>query len=222
MYSLRTVILPFLFIFDTELLLIGVDSFAFGAWVFIKATIAILLFSAAMQGYMFVRSKWYESVILLTVSFMLFAPQFWINLLVPSFVEKEVSQLEAVLMEQQAGDMIKMQVNGMSFEGKENDFEVYMQIAEGANGTERLSKYGLMLKEEEGKLLVDDITFNSAAEKAFGDDFYDYEYAITTVEVSQEQPSKRWMNIPAVLLFLVVVLLQISRRKKSAPALANA
>ena len=47
-YSLRTAILPFLFIFNTDLLLIDV-SWVGGFLVFIVATVAILLFTAGTQ-----------------------------------------------------------------------------------------------------------------------------------------------------------------------------
>ncbi len=72
-YSLRTAALPFLFIFNTDLLLIDVD-FAHGVLIFIVATIAMLIFAAATQGWFLVKSRWYESVLLLLVAFTLFRP----------------------------------------------------------------------------------------------------------------------------------------------------
>ena len=48
-YSLRTAALPFLFIFNTDLLLIDVD-WIHGLFVFITATVAMLLFAAAHAG----------------------------------------------------------------------------------------------------------------------------------------------------------------------------
>ena len=61
-YSLRTAALPFLFIFNTDLLLIGVD-FWHGVLIFIVATIAMLIFAAGTQGYFLVRSRWYEPAV---------------------------------------------------------------------------------------------------------------------------------------------------------------
>ncbi|WP_241006453.1 DUF3394 domain-containing protein, partial [Aeromonas media] len=77
-YSLRTAALPFLFIFNTDLLLINVD-FAHGVLIFIVATIAMLIFAAATQGFFLVKSRWYESVLLLLVAFTLFRPGFWMD-----------------------------------------------------------------------------------------------------------------------------------------------
>ena len=53
-YSLRTVALPFVFIFNTDLLLIDV-TWMQGIIVFIAATIAILVFTAGTMGYFLTR-----------------------------------------------------------------------------------------------------------------------------------------------------------------------
>ena len=66
-YSLRTAALPFLFIFNTDLLLIDV-GWGQGIFVFITATIAMLLFAAATQGWFLVRSKLWETVLLLVMT----------------------------------------------------------------------------------------------------------------------------------------------------------
>ncbi|MEE2798076.1 MAG: TRAP transporter permease, partial [Pseudomonadota bacterium] len=52
-YSLRTAALPFLFIFNTDLLLIDVDLLH-GIIIFVVATIAMLIFAAATQGWLVV------------------------------------------------------------------------------------------------------------------------------------------------------------------------
>src|SRR5690554_7907753 len=61
-YSLRTAALPFLFIFNTDLLLIDVGWLQ-GFVIFIIATIAMLIFAAGTQGFMIVRNRWYESLL---------------------------------------------------------------------------------------------------------------------------------------------------------------
>ena len=57
-YSLRTAMLPFLFIFNTDMLLIDVNWIQ-GIIIFIIATIAMLLFAAATQGWWLVKNKWW-------------------------------------------------------------------------------------------------------------------------------------------------------------------
>ncbi|MFP5325818.1 MAG: DUF3394 domain-containing protein, partial [Gammaproteobacteria bacterium] len=64
-YSMRTAILPFLFIFNTQLLLIGITSAWHLALTFVSATVAMLVFAAATQGWFLARNRIYESALLL-------------------------------------------------------------------------------------------------------------------------------------------------------------
>ena len=67
-YSLRTGILPLVFIFNNELLLIGIESFWHGLMVIIISLIAILVFTAATQGWFINKMKWHEIIIFLVIS----------------------------------------------------------------------------------------------------------------------------------------------------------
>ena len=74
-YDMRTAILPFIFIFNTKLLLFGVSGFLDGAWVFVTALIGMMAFAAATQGYGLVRANALERIVLLAVTFLLLSPQ---------------------------------------------------------------------------------------------------------------------------------------------------
>ena len=78
MYDIRTAILPFLFLFNTELLLIDVTVWK-GVFVFLIAVAAMMLFASATQGYFFARSRIWESLLLLLVAFTLFRPGYWLD-----------------------------------------------------------------------------------------------------------------------------------------------
>jgi len=73
-YDLRTAILPFMFIFNHELLLIGVDSFWHGAWVAVTALAAMLAFAAATQRWLLMRVRWWEFLLLLGSALLLLRP----------------------------------------------------------------------------------------------------------------------------------------------------
>ena len=62
-YEIRTAILPIVFIFNPELLLIGVESFWHGALIFIVSLIAIFAFTSAAQGWFITKLRWYEKFI---------------------------------------------------------------------------------------------------------------------------------------------------------------
>ncbi|MDP6730045.1 MAG: TRAP transporter permease, partial [SAR324 cluster bacterium] len=82
-YDIRTGILPFLFIFNTELLMIGIESWWHLLLTVASAVMAMLMFAAATQGFFFVKSRWWETIALLLISFTLFRPGFWWDMLYP-------------------------------------------------------------------------------------------------------------------------------------------
>jgi len=75
-YDIRTAILPFMFIFNTDLLLIGVDSIFNIIWIFITSLIAMFAFAALTQGWFKFKNKWYDSILLLIVAFTLLRPYY--------------------------------------------------------------------------------------------------------------------------------------------------
>ncbi|MHA1523318.1 MAG: TRAP transporter permease, partial [Alphaproteobacteria bacterium] len=87
-YSLRTALLPFLFIFNTDILLIDVTPLQ-GVLVFIVATAAILIFTAGTQGYFIFKSRIWESMALILIAFTLFRPGFWMDYVSPAFNETD-------------------------------------------------------------------------------------------------------------------------------------
>ncbi|MBN2626460.1 MAG: DUF3394 domain-containing protein, partial [Spirochaetales bacterium] len=73
-YDIRTAILPFMFIFNTELLLIGVDNLFYGIWIFITALFAMFAFAALTQGWFADKNRWYEGILLAGVTLALLRP----------------------------------------------------------------------------------------------------------------------------------------------------
>jgi len=74
LYDLRTALIPFMFIFNAELLLYGVDSVAQGLLIFTMATLGAFAFGNATQGWLIARNKWYEVPLFLAASLLLFYP----------------------------------------------------------------------------------------------------------------------------------------------------
>ena len=73
-YDLRTAVIPFMFVFNAELLLNGVHSFAQGLLVFLMAAAGACAFASAVQGWCLVRNRWYEIPLFLAAAFILFCP----------------------------------------------------------------------------------------------------------------------------------------------------
>lgn len=208
-YSLRTAALPFLFIFNTDLLLIDVD-FWHGVIIFIVATIAMLIFAAGTQGFFLVRSRWYESLLLLLVAFTLFRPGFWMDMLHDPYQEVPPAELAQALDGVEDGSSLRLRILGENAVGDSREFTVLLPVPDGASGEERLQKLGLALYEEGDKVLVDNVTFGSLA----ADAGLEFDQQILNVRAPTDRWMKELMWIPGFLLFGLVVLLQ--RRRKLA------
>ena len=161
-YSLRTAALLFLFIFNTDLLLINVD-FAHGVPIFIVATIAMLIFAAATQGFFLVKSRWYESVLLLLVAFTLFRPGFWMDLLHDPYRDTAPAELVQTMGQVEAESTLRLRMEGEDVVGKLRRFTVLLPVPSGVSGEDRLAKLGIQTCEQDGKILIDTVTFGSQA-----------------------------------------------------------
>lgn len=209
-YSLRTAALPFLFIFNTDLLLINVD-FAHGVLIFFVATIAMLIFAAATQGFFLVKSRWYESVLLLLVAFTLFRPGFWMDLLHDPYRDTAPAELVQTMGQVEAESTLRLRMEGEDAVGKLRRFTVLLPVPEGASGEDRLAKLGIQTYEQDGKILIDTVTFGSQA----ADLGLEMDQQILSVKAPTERWPKELMWLPGFLLFGAVVWLQ--RRRVARP-----
>ncbi|GGA28227.1 TRAP transporter permease [Neptunicoccus cionae] len=208
-YSLRTAALPFLFIFNTELLLIEV-TWVQGIFVFVVATIAMLLFAAATQGWFLAKNRFYETIALLLVAFTLFRPGFWMDMVAPPYTEEAPTELAAAALATPADEDLRLRVAGVNDLGDPIEFVAILPIGEGATGEERLESSGLILREADGKMMVDDVVYDSAAAKAG----LDWDQTVLRVLRPVDQPSKYLMFIPALLLLGLIVFLQRGRNSR--------
>ncbi len=218
-YSLRTAALPFLFIFNTDLLLINVD-FGHGILIFFISTIAMLIFAAATQGYFFARSRWYESILLLLVAFTFFRPGFWMDRIVSPYDDTAANEIVQVADKLEPGTELRMRILGEDDVGNPREFVAILPLGDGADGAERLANAGVEIIEVDGNTIVDNVAFGSAAEKAG----LAFDQKILTLRVPTDQPSKEWLWIPALVVLALIVMLQRGRRGRgpelAAPAVA--
>ncbi len=205
-YSLRTAALPFLFIFNTELLLINV-TWVQGIFVFIIATIAMLLFAAATQGWFLAKNRIYETIALLLVAFTLFRPGFWMDMVSPPFQEEAPTDIAQAAADTPAGQDLRLRVLGVNDLGDPVNFVAVLPIGEGATGEEKLTNAGLAFRQDGDRMLIDDVTYDSAAATAG----LDWDQEVLRVLKPVSQPSKYFMFIPALLLLALVVFLQRGR-----------
>lgn len=75
MYDIRTAILPFMFIFNTDLILHNINSWPQGILIFIMTCLGNFAFASATQGWFIAKNKFWEIPLFLSVTFILMQPQ---------------------------------------------------------------------------------------------------------------------------------------------------
>ncbi len=215
-YSLRTVALPFVFIFNTDLLLIDVTWMG-GIMVAITSTIAILMFTAGTMGWFLTRSKIYESLMLIFVAFVLFRPDFFMNRIQPPFENINPMELSQTIAAAETGSQMRIVVSGPDFDTLEmKNTTLVLPVGDQATGDERLAALGLMLLPSGDVMAMDEPMPGSEFFKTLGafDFYYDDPVTVTSVQAPADQLPKELMFIPAFLLLGMIVLMQRRRITK--------
>ena len=213
-YDIRTAVLPFIFIFNNELLMIGVGTWYHFLIVVVGAVVAMLVFAAATQRYFLTKNRLWETVVLLLVAFTLLRPGFWWDMIFPPLLEVKATRLEEVIERTDPGGHLRMEVAGEDFRGKAYTKSLMLRVGEEPTPQERLKAIGIETRVEDGKVLVDNVVFGSPAESAG----IDFDQELLHIYVPAEIPPKHLMFIPAGLLLALVWFLQ--RRRSRLPAAA--
>jgi hypothetical protein len=215
-YSMRTALLPFLFIFNTDLLLIDVTWYQ-GIFVFVIALIAMLIFAAATQNFWFTKSKWYETALMLLVAFTLFQPNFWLDKLEPPYTLKPASDIYHYVESKPSGSNIRMMVEGETLDGRFVKSTVILPLGDAIEDPkERLIKnVGLeLIGQDDQTMMVDYVEYGSVAEASV----IDFDWKISGILEENDRLPKEIFFIPALLLLAFIAKLQISRRNRERAA----
>jgi len=218
-YDIRTALLPFLFIFNTELLLIDV-GLAKGMMIFLIGVIAMMLFAAATQGYFFAKSRIWESLLLLVVAFSLFRPGFWLDKVQEPYNIVSGSEILATVDTHPADEPLRVLIKGPDFDDPDKMAQITLLANLGADGdaATKLDAAGLPTLEEDGMVRLDEPFAGTpffTTMQMF--DFYaDEPVVLENVQLKAERMPKEIFYIPALLLLGLVVWLQ--RRRQTQPA----
>ncbi|MBR9842200.1 MAG: TRAP transporter permease [Rhodobacteraceae bacterium] len=217
-YDIRTALLPFLFIFNTDLLLIDV-GFAKAVFVFFVALLAMLLFAAATQGYFIAKSRRWESAVLLLIAFTLFRPGYFLDQISEKYMSATGPAALELIETQETGTDIRLLIEGPDFDtGKIRPTTVVIPgVAGDASGA--LAAQGLISYAEGEALRLDEPFPGTPHFESLGNeyDFYgDSPVIISEVQVENDRMPKEIFFIPALLLLAGLVLIQ--RRRATQPA----
>jgi len=210
-YSLRTVLLPFIFVFNTDLLLINVGWLG-GIWIFVLATAAMLIFAAATQGFFMARNRIWETAALLLVTVLLLRPGFFLDLVQPPYETIAPQQIYETVEVQPDNVQLRVHISGPSFNDPGSRIERIMAFDLGAAGETGQARFeaatDLAVRLEDDRAILEEpFDMNSLAGRTLSNlDFYaDEPVMLTSVEVPAERaPAEIFYILAALLLGLVI------------------
>lgn len=206
-YSIRTSVLPFMFIYNTQLLLIGIDSIPEFILVVVSAIVASLVFVAASQNWFVTKSRWYESAILLLIAFSLFRPNFWMDMIYPPYNKIASTDLMQVIEKAPADESLRVWIEGEDKNGKPVKKGMLIPLTEAGSATQRLERFGLRLMPSGEQLDVLSVKFRSKADKAG----FQQGQKVVAMEIENKRPVAEWVFVPTLGLLGLIVFLQRRR-----------
>ena len=195
-YSLRTGILPIVFIFNNELLLIGVEDWFHALIVMVTSLIAILAFTSATQGWFINKLRWFEIIIFLVISMALFRPGFIMDQFSPEFNQVQLNTNSINEFKFNKDQNVQIKITRQTaygprykmFEIKKNEIENNFSIEE----------FGINVATQDNQIIIDTLKWNGEAKKKgleTGD-------IINEIRIENiDRPNKDWVY-PFALIFL--------------------
>ena len=205
-YSLRTGILPIVFLFNHELLLIGIENIWHGLVVIITSLIGILVFTSATQGWFINRLKWYEIIIFLIISISLLSPDFVLNKFYPKYNYEEISKINSLKLD--SGKEIQIKITRPSLYGER--YKLFVISKNTFEDHFTLEDYGITLLVQDQEIIVDNLKWNGEAKKngfKIGD--YISEFKIE----NSDRPSKNIVYPIALILLFICGYFNIRRKE---------
>jgi hypothetical protein len=200
-YALRTVILPFIWIFNPQLLLIEIHSTGELIRVVLASVTATLIFAAVTMHWFRVKSRLWEGALLAAAVVLLFRPDYFMDRITPPTREAPGSQVFELAKNAPSDATLAMLIKGTTLEGDEVTKTVALQLGDaGADGRKRLAEAGLQLVPLGGNVQVGAVKFGSRAKRGGFESGWD----VAAVKVPTGAPSPHWFYLPALGLIGLV------------------
>jgi len=204
-YSLRTGILPIVFLFNHELLLIGIENIWHALLVIVTSLIGILVFTAATQRWFINRLRWYEIIVFLFISISLLSPEFVLNKFYPKYNYKDINQIQ--LLELDPKKEVRFKVTRPSEYGER--YKLFVIEKNTFESKFNLDEYGISLIKEEKRIVVDTLKWNGKAKKSgFETGDFISEFKVENLD----RPNKRIIYPLAILLLIIFGYLNYRRK----------
>jgi len=163
-YSLRTGILPIVFLFNHELLLIGIENFWHALVVIITSLVGILVFTAATQRWFINKLRWYEVIVFLFISLSFLAPEFVLNKFSPKYNQQELSAEKIQSLYFEPGKEVHIKMTRITEYG--DRYKLFVIDKKSFDKDFNLENYGLTLTEKGNNLIVKSLDWKGLAKKS--------------------------------------------------------
>jgi TRAP transporter 4TM/12TM fusion protein len=214
-YALRTVVLPFIFVFNPVMLMIDVETWGEVILVVGACILASCLFAAVTMNYFRAKCRWYEVAILALATFMLFRPDFFMNLIAPKYDDVPAAQLYEVARDAPPNGRLVLVIEGTTVEGEVVRKTVAVRLDSTGEGRARLATAGLTFANLGSNVSVSNVRFGSRAKKSGFETGWD----VVTLKVRADRYSEYWFYLPALLLAGFVWRIQRRRAAGTASTL---
>jgi len=206
-YSLRTGILPIVFLFNHELLLIGVDSIWQALIVIITSLIGILVFTAATQQWFINKLRWYEIIAFLIISLSFLAPDYVLSKFYPKYNQQMLSAESIQRLSFDPSKEVHIKVTRVTEYGER--YKLFVIDKGKFENDYSLEDYGVTLFEQNDQLVIDKLNWKGDAKKSgmrMGD-------IISNFKIENPDRPNKAIIYPFALFFLLVVGYLNYRRK---------
>jgi TRAP transporter 4TM/12TM fusion protein len=214
-YALRTVILPLIWIFNPQLLLIDVHGWWELALVVVASTIACLAFAAVTMGWFLTRSRWWETLLLLIAVFMLFRPNAFMDRLYTPWEDRAPKEIYTLAQGLPDDYPLVMVIEGTNVEGEDVTKTVSVQLTRPGEGRMRLAEAGVTFSMLGDEVRVGTVKFGSRARRGG----IEQGWKVKAVKVRTDAPSEHWVFIPA---YVIIGLVFFNQRRRMRPPAAGA
>jgi hypothetical protein len=210
LYSLRTAILPFVFVFNPAMLLIGVSDWWVPTFDLVASLAAILLFAAASMNWFVTRARIWKSALLLLACFILFRPDWVLDQFYPRYVERPPTELSQRVLEAPVDSRVAIVTRGTNIEGETVTKTNSIPVENGATARDRLRAAGLTVTGTK----ITSVQFRSYAKRIGLEAGFD----VVAILEPAPRPSNIWPILGAFLLTALVAALQWPRRRTAVRA----
>jgi TRAP transporter 4TM/12TM fusion protein len=206
-YEFRTVLLPFIFIFNPEILLIDIGGPIHFVVVIGCAALAMMAFVAALQGFFFAPNRWWETALLLLICFTLFRPNFWMDRVIPPLRQLPAGEVIRVIDQTPGTAPLRLRVLTQDMSGDDSVKAIRLNLGAKGDAKVRLAESGIILSPGSAPTITSVRPGSEAARLRLrpGD-------RIEAVTVPNERPSPFLFALPALAVLLGIGMLQRRRR----------